>query len=260
MLEFDDDDLAKAIAEANQSGTKPENVAELIQGSRAWFEMRLGLFTGSKFPAIMTGGRAKGQEWGETAYGVIRQVYLERDLTEVGTQLYIEEMMTKEFRQTQWGKKYESFARSRYEELTGDVVLETGFMKHNIFGFVGGSFDGTIVNKNKIAEIKCPYDPLIHMANCEIEELDEKHKYYSQIQGNIEIAGVESCDFVSYDPRRSSNKIKIINVPRDEAHIIKLFERVAIGERAVHYMFLGLSCESSVILATDEIRNGEKSE
>jgi len=250
---FDDDDLSEALIKANQNEITLEEAEELTQGSFAWFKMRMGLFTGSKFPAIMTGGRTKGQEWGETSMGVIRQVYLERDLTEVGIGMYIEELMQKEFRPTKWGKKYEPFARNLYEDVTGDVVVETCFMKHNLLEFVGGSFDGNVFEKNKIVEIKCPYDPLIHLANFELSEISDTHKYYGQIQGNIEIAGVESCDFVSYDPRRQRDQIRIINVPRDEAYIAKLFERIAIGERAVYYMQVGLSCKDAIILATNEI-------
>jgi len=257
MLEEFDDDLNKSIEEANKKGENLEQLEELVQGTRAWHKMRMGLFSGSKFPALMTGGRAKGQEWGESSMGIIRQVYLERDLTDVGADLYIEELMAKEFRQTAWGKKYEPFARNAYEEETGDVVLETGFMVHKNFPNIGGSFDGAIYGENKIVEIKCPYDPLIHMANFEAKEITEKHKYYAQIQGNIEISGADSCDFVSFDPRRRSDSIAIINVPRDQEFIDRLMERIAIAERSVYYMSAGLSCEDAIILSTNEIRDSK---
>jgi len=255
---FDDDDLSAALDVANKSGNSIDKMEELTQGSEGWFRMRLGLFTGSKFPGLMTGGRVKGQEWGETSYSVIRQVYLERDLNETGVELYIEELMAKEFRQTKWGTKFESFARAKYEEIGNCVVEETGFMKHNIFDSVGGSFDGKLFGQNKIVEIKCPYDPLVHMSNFDLEEIDEKHKYYAQIQGNIEISGADSCDFISYDPRRQRDSIKVINVPRNNDYIIRLFERIAIAEAALRYMEVGISCENSVILAIDEISNCKK--
>lgn len=254
---FDDVDnaLKNEIEQANSSGEKIyEDMGEMYQGSKAWFAIRMKKFTGSKYPDLMKGGRGKGEEWGDTAYKIIRQVFLERDLTEDGVEYYIDEMFNKEFRQTKWGKKWEPVARDEYAAKEGVCVEETCFEVHNLFDFIGGSFDGKVLEKSKIIEIKCPYDPLIHEENLELSDIGitESHKYYPQIQINIEIAGVDSCDFISFDPRRNKGRIAIINVQRNQAYIDRLIKRTLIAEKAIYYMGLGVNVADSVLLATKD--------
>lgn len=248
MFEKEEKELLEQLSVANKFEYELKDSEEVKQGSKEWFKMRLGLFTGSKLPALMT--RGKGSEWGETSMKVIKQVYIERDLSETGIELYVDELFSKEFRQTQWGNKYEPYAREEYSNVTGFVVEETSFTIHKERPNIGGSFDGKIVGHNIITEIKCPYDILIHASNYELECVDEKHTYYAQIQCNIEIAKAESCDFVSFDPRRKSDKIKIINVPRDEDFIARMLRRIDIAEKAIYYMnTFQLSVSDSLILS-----------
>lgn len=254
---FDDvnNALKSEIEQANSSGEKIyEDLGEMYQGSKAWFAIRMKKFTGSIFPNLMKGGRSKGEEWGDTSYKVIKQVFLERDLTDEGIEYYIDEMFNKEFRSTKWGKKWEPVARDEYSTKTGNLVEETCFEVHNLFDFVGGSFDGRVLEQSKIIEIKCPYDPLVHAANFELIDtgIDESHTYYPQIQINIEIAGVDSCDFISFDPRRKRDRIAIINVPRDQVFIDKMIKRTLIAEKAIYYMGLGLSVADAVLVATKD--------
>lgn len=260
IFEDEDNDLKKQIDQANSSGEKIyEDLGELKQGSKAWFAIRMEKFTGSKYPDLMKGGRAKGQEWGESAFKVIKQVFIERDLTDEGKEYYIEEMFNKEFRQTKWGTKWEPFARDEYCLKTGSMVEETCFEIHNLFSFIGGSFDGKVLEQNKIIEIKCPYDPLIHAANFELVDLGIQidHTYYPQIQCNIEVAGADSCDFISFDPRRKRDRLAIINVPRDQEFIDRLVKKTLIANKAVYYMGLGIVVEDAVLLATKDYKELE---
>jgi putative phage-type endonuclease len=258
---FDDFDieLHNEIDKGNAKEVfKYDNLDETNQGSREWFALRLGLFTGSKLPNLMKSGRAKDEKWGETAKTVIVTAAIERDLSDEGKELYIDELFRTEFKQTAWGKKYESEARDLYAKLMEKEIEKPTFQIHEDYPFLGGSFDGIVVGENKIIEIKCPYNVFNHSKNIELSyvagSINEKHDYYAQMQGNIEIAGADSCDFISYDPRRKtdSNRIVIINVPRDQTYIDRLIERVMIAEKAVSYILAGVDVSGAILLAEND--------
>lgn len=259
MFEQEEEDLKKQIESSNKNEEIIDESKEVIlQGSKNWFKMRLGLLTGSKWPSIMTKGR--GSEYGDTFYKMLYTIFVERDLSDDGIDLYVEEEYNKEFRQTKWGNKYEPFAREEYERITGDTVDLTTFKVSKILPWIAGSFDGEIPSKNKIIEIKCPYDTVVHVKNCELAEsgITEKHTYYSQIQCNIFVSGADSCDFISYDPRRKTNKIVIINVPKDDAFIEKMITRGTILDSACDLMFSdNLTAEDAVILAEKYYKDGK---
>lgn len=257
IFEDEENALVNEIKQGNSSGEKIyKDLGEMYQGSKAWFAMRMERFTGSKYPDLMKCGRGKGEEWGESSYKIIKQVFIERDLTEEGKEYYIEEMFNKEFRSTKWGKKWEPFAREEYSAKTGLIVEETCFEVHNLFDFIGGSFDGKVIEVSKIIEIKCPYDTLVHAANYELIEtgIGANHTYYPQIQCNIEVAGVDSCDFISFDPRRKRDRMAIINVPRDQEFIDKMIKRTLVANKAIYYMGLGLTVADAVLLATKDLQ------
>lgn len=253
--------LMGMIANANKGEEINYDSSENIkQGSKEWFKLRLGKFTGSKFPDLMKKGRSKDDLWGETAIKVIRQVAIERDLSDAGIDMYVEELFNKEFAQTRWGNKWESYARELYCEKTGNDVEETNFMIHEKYNFIGGSFDGKIIGQPGIIEIKCPYDMLVHDDNLNImEEVDSQnamkvHTYYPQIQGNIFIAGAEWCDFVSYDPRRTKKQLAIVRVERDDDFINRLSERIFIAEGAVNYINkFSVDPYGSILLSTKDL-------
>lgn len=250
LFEAEEQELSKQINAVNSVAKEVYVEKEdMKQGSKAWFRARAGKFTGSKYPALMKKGKAKSDNWGLTAIAVVKQVYIERDLTDIGMRLYIDEMFGKNFRQTEWGNTYEPEARAVYIEKTGENVEETCFQTHPTIPYMGGSFDGNLITSNGIMEIKCPYDIVKHANNVELETIDEKHEYYGQIQGNIEIAGADFCDFVSYDPRRKSDNIKIIRVGRDDDYIARLLDRIHIAEAAIAYMVMGIDAYGAILLA-----------
>jgi len=124
------------------------------------------------------------------------------------------------------------------------VVNEVGFKVHDSIPYLGGSFDGEVSTAysdaipiweqkkgvSGILEIKCPYDPIRHCKNRDLsqgEGVTIKHDYYGQIQCNIEVAGVQWCDFVSYDPRcKPEFQLVIIRVMRDQIYIDAMLDRV----------------------------------
>jgi len=238
---------------------KVSDTEQMKQRSIEWFLHRWDKFTGSRIPDLMKQGRAKGELWGEIARGIILEIASYQTMTDEGRQMYAIEQMYKEFRQTAWGNKYEPESRIKYAEKTGFIVKEVGFKVHPKIPYLGGSFDGDVqewtpylVDDGKgILEIKCPYDPIRHCKNRDLsqgEGVTIKHDYYGQIQCNIEVAGVQWCDFVSYDPRcKPEFQLVIIRVMRDQIYIDAMLDRVHKAKRILDGYMSGRSMDEMCV-------------
>lgn len=228
---------------------------EMAQRSKEWFLHRWDKFTGSEIPDLMKQGRGKDEQWGATAKKVIlRKISYER-MTDEGREMQAEIEMRKDFVQTRWGNTYEAEARAKYAEQTGYSVNEVGFMVNPEMPFNGGSFDGeaypwgqTDPYASGIIEIKCPYDPDKHESNASlsIAGIDVKHEYYGQIQNNINVAGVDWCDFISYDPRKKQEyQLVIIRVNRDDIFIEGMVDRIKKAQQIKEMVLSGISIDDA---------------
>lgn len=240
---------------------KVSDTEQMKQRSVEWFLHRWDKFTGSRIPDLMKQGRGKGELWGETARGIILEIASYMTMTDEGREAYAIEQMYKEFRPTAWGNKYEPEARAKYAERTGYIVNEVGFKVHDSIPYLGGSFDGEIAihqgaskdfyELQGIIEIKCPYDPIKHCKNRDLsqgEGITIKHEYYGQIQNNIEVAGVQWCDFVSYDPRcKPEYQLVIIRVMRDQIYIDAMLDRVHKAKRILDGYMAGKSMDEMCV-------------
>lgn len=243
---------------------KISSTEEMKQRSIEWFLHRWDKFTGSRIPDLMKQGRAKGELWGETARGIILEIASYQTMTDEGREMYAIEQMYKEFRATNWGHQYEPEARAKYAEFTGYMVNEVGFKVHRDIPYLGGSFDGEVTGfvdgvtefdrtcgLSGILEIKCPYDPIRHCKNRDLKQgegVTIKHDYYPQIQCNIEVAGVQWCDFVSYDPRcKPEFQLVIIRVMRDQIYIDAMVDRVHKAKRILDGYMLGRSMDEMCV-------------
>ena len=226
---------AVQAAKATAPAVDFDTTADEQQRTREWFLSRLGMFTNSKMDDLMKQGRGKDQLWGLTALSVIEKVIVERSMTPEGVQMYIDEMMYKEFRETSWGNKYEAAAREEFSNRTGLEVKQVGFIQSKELPFFGGSADGE-VGVNPL-EIKCPYNPLVHQKNLELLKTDipKNHTYYAQIQAHLmQRPDADKCYFVSYDPRRiAPHDMAIIEVERDSVYVNALRDRLVEAEAMV---------------------------
>lgn len=226
-----------------------EQTEEIKQRTVKWFLNRWDKFTGSRIPDLMKQGRGKGETWGETAKAVILEIASYQMMTDEGREQYAIEQMYRDFRQTRWGNTYESEAREKYAELTGLTVNECGFRVHPEIPYFGGSFDGEVLTDiiaDGIIEIKCPYDPIKHMKNrnLSVDGINSSFEYYGQIQSNIEVAGVDWCDFISYDPRcKPEFQMVIIRVNRDQIYIDAMLERIHEAKRILDGFMSGKTME-----------------
>lgn len=144
-----------------------------------------------------------------------------------------------------WGTDWESKAREEYANATGYEVLDAPFIRLKGYEkFAGGSPDGIIRYEGGLIEIKCPYNPTVHLRHFlyeKPEDLKEDNlQYYVQCQFNMMVCSREFgqdytfCDFISYDPRTSKSKqLKVLRIPKDEEMQKELEARVAL---AVQYM------------------------
>jgi len=203
------------------------------QKTKEWFKARLGLFTGSVMPDFMKNGRG-GDIWGETCKKVIYRVVAERSMSPGGIESYVENMMKKEFLQTNWGNIYEPEARELFAKYSGLDVKETGSIKSELMPYFASSVDG--LAGSTPVEIKCPFDPIKHEINLGMPDIiGSKSEYFWQMQAHLIITGAEYCFFVSYDPRRNEREaLKVMECHRDEEAISAMTDKLQKAEHIVN--------------------------
>ena len=185
---------------------------ELIQGSEAWKQIRLGKVTASRVADVVA--RTKSG-WGASRANYEAQLLCER-LTGDIPDSYTNAAM-------QWGTEKEPDARSAYEFRTDKTVELVGFVEHPTIAMSGASPDG-LVGADGLLEIKCP------QSATHIETLLGRSvpgKYITQIQWQLACTGRQWCDYVSFDPRMpESMSLFIARVDRDQSMIADLEKQV----------------------------------
>lgn len=174
-----------------------------------------GKITPSRFADVMTQGRSKDQKFGQTAKTYAYEVALERMGVEK-PEAYGHAL--------DWGVNYEFEAIELFQAVTGLAVGLNDVIQHPTLDFVAGTPDG-LIGDDAIIEIKCPYNPVNHLAN--LREGAQIKDYYWQIQGYLWLTGRSVCWFVSYDPRfPEATRLAVHRVERNDEDIIRLAERV----------------------------------
>jgi len=156
------------------------------QRSEEWFAARLGCVTASRTADVMAKTKS--------GYAASRANYMAQLITERLTQTSVKGFTSAAM---QHGTDTEPQARMAYELVTGETVVETGFVPHPLIAGFGASPDG-LVGSDGLIEIKCP-NSATHIETL----LDGKvpSQYMIQMQVQMMCLGRDWCDFVSYDPR-----------------------------------------------------------
>lgn len=205
---------------------RPEMIPNQQQGTENWKLARAGSATGSRFADIIKKGRNANVEL------AARRDYRLQLISERLTGQPYENFKAKE---VDWGKENEPLARMAYEIEKGILVEEVGFQQHEAIEWCGVSPDG-LVGEDGMIEIKCPYNPGIHLEtylkgsavfakallNLEVKGDDTPvpDEYMPQVQGNLWVLKRQWCDFISYDPRYPKHlQLYVFRVQRDEAMI-----------------------------------------
>lgn len=158
----------------------------MIQRTEEWYKAKIGKVGASKIADIMAKTKS-----GPSAS---RQNYMMELLVARLTGEYPESYQSADML---WGIEYEPIARELYEEITGNIVTETGFILASDIPDAGASPDG-LIGIDGLIEIKCP-KTATHVNYILTENIDTKYIY--QMQWQMYCTNREWCDFVSYDPR-----------------------------------------------------------
>ena len=156
------------------------------QRTEDWFAARCGRVTASRVADIMAKTKS--------GYSASRDNYMAQLICERLTGAPQEGFTSPAM---QWGTQTEPEARMAYEMMTGNTVVETGFVFHPSIADFGASPDG-LVGEDGLIEIKCP-NSATHIETLISEKVPAK--YVTQMQVQMLCTGRGWCDFVSYDPR-----------------------------------------------------------
>jgi putative phage-type endonuclease len=143
---------------------------QVEQRTPEWYAMRKTLITASDF----------AQALGDAKFGTQRQLYIKKSG-------YEEDKFNGNSPPLKWGVMFESVACDIYSRRYGVVVNEFGLLRHPTIAFFGASPDG-ITDQGVMLEIKCPFKRKI---TGEIPL-----QYYYQIQGQLEVCGLDECDYL----------------------------------------------------------------
>lgn len=190
-----------------------ENGLEILQGSEAWKQLRVGMLTGTGICDILPSARG--------AYGKARQDQLDEIVTEIITGKPSGGFFATKF--VKDGIEREPFARMYLEEKLGLVIEEVAFVKHDWMR-VGVSPDGLVEGEPTNAEIKCPKDRT-HLRYWQMDTCPPE--YIPQVQSQMWLTAATKCLFCSYHPDFPEEyQLRIIEVPRDEKYIQHIEQEV----------------------------------
>jgi putative phage-type endonuclease len=159
---------------------------EVVQGSDAWKQLRLGKVTASRVADVIA--RTK------SGYGASRENYMAQLICERLTGTVAESYTNAAMLH---GTETEPLARAAYESYADVLVDEVAFVPHPIIEMAGASPDG-LVGEYGLLEIKSP-NTATHIDTLISEQVPTK--YFTQIQWQLACTRREWCDFVSFDPR-----------------------------------------------------------
>lgn len=180
----------------------------MTQGTQEWIESRLGYATSSCFSDVL----AKGK--GITRFKYMHKLVAER-LTGKPMESYYNRHMER-------GHEHEPYARMAYEALTGNVIQETDFIKHQSI-LTGCSPDG-LVDDDGGVEIKSVL-PTVQIET--IERGNYPYEHAAQVQGLLWVTGRKWWDFVSYSPDLPENlRLYIYRVKPDMEYIANLEKEI----------------------------------
>jgi hypothetical protein len=184
-----------------------------FQQDGTWWNNRLGKLTGSRMAAAMNFLKS-GKESSERE-NLRYEVVAERI-----TNTFADKYMTSDM---QWGVDQECAAKEAFENITGLMVKDVGFVDHPSIFHCGVSPDG-YVSDGSLIEVKCPKTKT-HMKYVANQVIPAEYKPQMLLQSACTGKDVW---FVSYDPRfPEEHQVFTQRVERDDARIAELEKDVA---------------------------------
>ncbi len=120
----------------------------------------------------------------------------------------------------EWGHDVEGLALAAYCVETGAIVERAPFLIHPEFDYLGATPDALVGSDGQV-QAKCPENPCNHIAALR-GGMPEEHM--PQVQFELMVTGRQWCDFVSYDPRMRTPRLRLYRqrIARDESYIAML--------------------------------------
>lgn len=183
----------------------PIILESMEQGSKAWFEARIGRVTASKVQALFTGGR-----------GLTRLAYIIDVASEIVSGMPAESVST-------WGMQrgiiLEPYAGRAYSELTGREFRSVGLGYLDKDRRISASPDGLMSDRG--LEIKCQ-GAKAHIRT--VIDAKSPEKFMKQMQTGMWVFGVDTWDYVSYCPEFKAMPLFVHTVQRDDEMIKRIEE------------------------------------
>ena len=180
-------------------------IHNMVQGTPEWDVVRMGLITGSRLTAVISGGKARPE-------------YMEEIVDEIKYGIRKEHCVTTAMNE---GTAREPLARYRYSKLFGVAVQEIGF--YQMSDRVGISPDG-MVGDDGLVEIKCPQEKSFQNYLDNAKKLVSTYKW--QVQGQLWVTDRKWCDMFAWRPERAKDFVRI-RAERNEKDIKVLSAGVA---------------------------------
>lgn len=197
-----------------------------------WLKKRLGKITCSNFTVLMKEGRGKDEPFSQTG-----KAYLRRVVAEILGSYY-----SVSARAMDWGNENESKAIAEYVNRFGVEVDSRPFQYFAYNDNIGGTPDG-LVGLYGTLEVKCPYDPAVHVNTLITREVPDDYAW--QPDGHLFVTGRDWCDFISYDPRMTGDeKLCVIRVERSEPRMELLKKKLELAVLFVNRMMEQI-CEAT---------------
>lgn len=204
------------------------------QRSQEWYDMRLTMMTASDLAQALGKGKFASQ----------KDFYIKKSG-------YVEQTFDFTIPPMKHGTMFEPVANSFYENLMSTKVHEFGLLKHPELEWFGASPDG-VTDNGVMLEIKCPYRRKIDGTVPE--------QYYMQICGQMDVAGLDECDYLECIFREYQNEESFLGdqgglpgLNMKGQHIgIVLESRIGQGPFVYKYSPWGLSAKDAVLWANDK--------
>lgn len=183
-------------------------VLDCKQGSREWFDARLGIPTASCFSRFL-------KQDGTASAGKERLTYmcelLAERLTGAQAQHYTTDAMLR-------GQTQEPRARAWYELATGSTVKQVGFVYKDHDKRCGCSpdglrYDGELLLRGLEIKVPLPHTQIRCLLNGVMPD-----EYLLQVQGCMWVCGVSEWDFVSYAPEAGIPNLVVTVRADDKIH------------------------------------------
>jgi putative phage-type endonuclease len=195
-----DEELLKTVKERFEILKKNKKIVKALlklpkveQKSQEWYLMRQNLITASDFAQALGQGKFGSQN------DIIKKKVRPSDESSAS-------FSNPCFK---WGNMFEQVANDIYCKLHHDIVVhEFGLLPHKTLSFFGASPDG-ISETGIMLEIKCPYKRKV-VSGGEVPK-----QYYYQIQGQLEVCGLDECDYFECQFQQFSNLQEMYNAYGD---------------------------------------------